>query len=155
MICEQNGNIIKETDNLKKRSKWNSGAEKYSNPNEKTHYRSSKAGLNKQKRVSANFKIRSWKLSNMRNRKKGIKEKQTNPSMLLQMEKCRSFYSWVVVMWWYTYRIFFSHSSISGRSCGCRILAIANNAAVRMGIKITFQVTVFHFSLDKYPNVSC
>lgn len=89
MICEQNGNIIKETDNLKKRS--NEILELYSNPNE-NYYRSSKAGLNKQKRVSANFKIRSWKLSNMRNRKKGIKE--SNKSIYVTANgKCRSFYS--------------------------------------------------------------
>ena len=52
----------------------------------------------------------------------------------------------------YTYHIFFIHSFFD-EHLGCfHILAIINNAAMNVGVHISFQI-VFLFSLNKYPEV--
>ena len=47
---------------------------------------------------------------------------------------------------------FFIHSSIDGHLGCSRILAIVNNAAMTIGIRVSFLFSVL-FSLDEYPEV--
>ena len=50
--------------------------------------------------------------------------------------------------------MFFINSSVDGHWCFFHILAIINNAAMNIGMHITFQITVFIFLLDIYPRVA-
>ena len=50
---------------------------------------------------------------------------------------------------------FFAHSSVDGHFDHFHILAIVNNAAIYIGVHISFQVSVFKFSLAKYTKVNC
>ena len=73
--------------------------------------------------------------------------------MLLQMELFHSFL-WLssIPVCVCPYHIFFIHSSVGGY-IGCfHILAIVNNAAMNIGVHVSFQISVF-ISLDIYPGV--
>ena len=55
---------------------------------------------------------------------------------------CRSFYGWVVFCCT-MYHFIFIHSSVNGHlGCFC-VLAIANSAAVNIGVHISFQISIF------------
>ena len=43
----------------------------------------------------------------------------------------------------YMYHSFFIHSSVSGRPCCFCVLAIANNAAVNIGVHVSFSFMIF------------
>ena len=63
--------------------------------------------------------------------------------MLLQITKFHYFCDWVVLHYEYIYHIFFIYSSVHGH-VGCfYILAIVNNAAMNIGVHVSFQISVF------------
>ena len=51
------------------------------------------------------------------------------------------------------YHMFFMHSSIDGHLCCFDILTTVNNAAVNIRVYISFQISVFVFFGNKYPEV--
>ena len=74
-------------------------------------------------------------------------------SMLLQMAKFH-YFLWLSSIPLYIYTIiFFIHSSVDGLLGCVRTLAIINNAAMNIGVHVSFQISVFGFFLNIYLGV--
>ena len=69
--------------------------------------------------------------------------------MLLQMAIFHSSY-WLSNILLCMYHIFFSHSSVDGHLDCFHVLAIINNAALNIGVHVSFEL---EFSLDICPGV--
>ena len=69
------------------------------------------------------------------------------------MHICVCVYMYIYIhIYTHIYHIFFIHSSVDGH-LGCfHILDIVNNAAMNIGVHLSFQISVFIF-LDIYPGV--
>ena len=63
-----------------------------------------------------------------------------------------SYFLWLNNILMYLYHNFFIHSPLIDFFC-FHILAIINNATVKLGVHIYLFELVFLFSLDKYPEV--
>ena len=63
------------------------------------------------------------------------------------------FHGWVIFLWGDIYFIFFIHSSANGHLVCLHIFVKINNAAVNIGMCISFQINVFIFFLAIYPRV--
>ena len=73
--------------------------------------------------------------------------------MLLQMEIFLSFL-WLSNIPLYMCHIFFIHSPVDGRVACFHALATVNNAAVNIEVHVSFQISVFLFFTDIYPEVA-